>query len=409
MFSQPQSTLLRAELRHSAKPPIALHKQGMSVVVVRDVATLSKYVEEWEELATNAVEQNVFYEPWMLLPAIKLWGAGKDLDFVLIFAHEPRGQSDHPMMCGFFPLERQHRYKGLWISTRKLWRHKHCYLCTPLVRSEYARECLHAFFGWLASDPIRNALVELGNITGEGLLHQLLIDHFSERGSLTFILEQNTRAFFQPRANGHEYVRAARSGEWRRKMKRQEKQLAAIGSLQYRLLEPDGNVEGWIEEFLRLETGGWKGLEGSALALNEEDQAFFRAVNTEAFRRGRLMALALHLNDKPIAQRHSFLAGRGSFAFKTAFDERFAHFSPGTLVELENIHRLHARPEIDWMDSCTVPDNFLLNHLWIDRRTILTLLVATGRGHGKLVVLFLPLLRWLKRKLAGMAFKFNRS
>ena len=37
-----------------------------------------------EKLCAAALEPNVFYEPWMLLPALKAFGAGHDFHFALI-------------------------------------------------------------------------------------------------------------------------------------------------------------------------------------------------------------------------------------------------------------------------------------------------------------------------------------
>ena len=54
-------------------------KHKTSVVVVRDLPALSSFVPAWEELAAAALEPNVFYEHWMLLPALQAFGAGKDL------------------------------------------------------------------------------------------------------------------------------------------------------------------------------------------------------------------------------------------------------------------------------------------------------------------------------------------
>jgi len=39
-----------------------------------------------EELAQAAAEPNVFYEPWMLLPAIDYFGRDADLLFVLVYS-----------------------------------------------------------------------------------------------------------------------------------------------------------------------------------------------------------------------------------------------------------------------------------------------------------------------------------
>ena len=45
-------------------------KSGLSVTVVEDLTDLEPYVSAWEGLAATALEPNVFYEPWMLMPAI---------------------------------------------------------------------------------------------------------------------------------------------------------------------------------------------------------------------------------------------------------------------------------------------------------------------------------------------------
>jgi hypothetical protein len=45
------------------------------------------------------------------------------------------------------------------------------------------------------------------------------------------------------------------------------------------------------------------------------------------------------------------------------------------------------------MDSCAEADHFMANRLWLDRREIATVLTATGRAAGELVVSSLPLLR----------------
>jgi hypothetical protein len=181
--------------------------------------------------------------------------------------------------------------------------------------------------------------------------------------------------------------------------------LAAKGQLEYVTLRENDDVQSWISGFLQLESSGWKGKEGSALASHDADRLFFSAVATAAFQRGRLLMLALLVNNKAIAYRCSLLAGPGSFSFKIAFDEAYARFAPGVLLHLENVRYLHSRPEIRWMDSCTSPDNSMLNHLWPDRRAMTTLVVGAGRGSGDLVVALMPLVRWLKRKLFGIRSK----
>ena len=65
----------------------------------------------------------------------------------------------------------------------------------------------------------------------------------------------------------------------------------------------------------------------------------------------------------------NFLTPPGSFSFKTVFDESYARFSPGVLIQLENFNILHD-PRIDWMDSCAVEDHPMIDSLWTERRTV---------------------------------------
>jgi hypothetical protein len=370
----------------------------MCVRIVSDLEELSRHVGDWEDLAANAIEPNAFYEPWMLLPAARAFGDGKQLLFALVYAPHPRVESAPPVLYGLFPLERRNRYKGIPVKTLGLWQHLHCFLCTPLVRTERARECVAAFFDWLGRSGA--ALMEFNFVAGDGPFHQLLVEEFRERGTFVHADEYFTRALYRPAADAETYLRDSFSGKKRKELRRQEKRLAERGgAVEYVEIETDGDVDLWAEEFLRVEAEGWKGRGGTAMAASETERSYFMGLAREAQRRGRLMLLGLRTGGRFIALKCNFHAGAGSFAFKIAFDESLAQYSPGVLLEIENIRRLHERPEIKWMDSCSAPVNFI-NSLWPDRRTICTLVAATGKSPGSLIVSLLPLLRWLKCRLS---------
>jgi len=114
------------------------------------------------------------------------------------------------------------------------------------------------------------------------------------------------------------------------------------------------------------------------------------------------MMSAMRLEGKPVAQKFSLLAGCASFALKISYDESYAYFSPGMLLEVENIGSLHRRPDIEWMDSCAAPIHFI-NRIWPDRRKIQTLLVSTGGTSSRLMISWLPFLRTLNRALRALA------
>jgi hypothetical protein len=118
-----------------------------------------------------------------------------------------------------------------------------------------------------------------------------------------------------------------------------------------------------------------------------------------AFAEGRLMMLALSVGSRPVAMKFNLLAGDGSFAFKIAFSESCAKFSPGVLLEMYNIQCLHERADIRWMDSCADPDHPMISPLWKDRRTIETMWVAGPGACSQLALAVLPAARWLRDRL----------
>jgi hypothetical protein len=376
----------------------------MSVVVVNDLTDLEKYLAAWEDLADAAIEPNVFYEPWMLMPALRAYGVDGRSMFALVLAPDPARPLGPPLLCGLFPLELRDYYDGiskmLPLKTLRLWRKPEMtYLCAPLLRGGYEREALAAFFDWLDAGSHNCSLMELGRVTGEGPFHHLLVDYLNDHLKFTNVTETYTRALFRPAADADVYINSALRRVRRKEYKRQERRLAETGRLEYTALEQGADVDAWIEEFLEFEANSWKGKGGRALACNETDREYFVEVAREAFRRGRLMMLALRYNGRPIAYKLNFLSGVGSFAFKIAFDEEYARYSPGVLLELENIRLLHERPQIRWMDSCADPERFMINHLWTDRRVIQTIVVSTGKPQGDLALAALPLLKWGNRQI----------
>jgi hypothetical protein len=277
-------------------------------------------------------------------------------------------------------------------------------LCTPLIRADYARDCLNEFFDWLCVAPESGSLLAMEYITGDGLFNQLMTDYANDCPNLLTIEERSTRALLERTTDAESYINTALSGKRRKELRRQEKLLRQLGNLEYVTLRPGDDLEAWLQNFLTLEAKGWKGQEGSAMATHRETREFFLRTMHAAAERGRLMMSALKLNCQTIAIKCNVTAGIGTYALKIAFDEAYAQYSPGVHLELENIHRLHEDPTLQWMDSCATSRHFMINRLWLSRRSLKRMLVATGKGGGNFIVAAMPLLRWFKRKFSRKPF-----
>jgi CelD/BcsL family acetyltransferase involved in cellulose biosynthesis len=229
---------------------------------------------------------------------------------------------------------------------------------------------------------VEASLVELAYLPAEEPFHRALAP----------FAPMTTREYSRPLLRKH---RAAMSGNLRRRLARQERGLGRLGALTRVALGPQHDVARWIDEFLALEASGWKGRNGSAMACTPVNRRYAEEIFTAAFRRGRLMGCGLDLDGRPIARRLSFTAAEGAYAFKTAYDERYAEFSPGVLLEADNLRQVDADPSLQWMDSFTEDHNLALSRMWSAERGMRHVLVARG-AWGRAAAAALPALRWLK-------------
>ena len=364
-------------------------------VVVRNPVELRAHLPAWEDLGAHAVEPNPFYEPFMFLPAIEEFGKQSVLQFVFVYAMKGHRAS----LLGFLPMERASHYKGLPLAHLRLWMHRHCYLCTPLIRRGQVRRCLSGYLDWLAVHDT-GVVVEWRNVNADGAFLTAFSEVLADT-HLVYVPYEFRRALLTPRRDSDSLLKETHSRKARHELRRLERRLAEQGNVEYRELGDRDDAAQWIDAFLDLEQRGWKGKRGSALACRASDRRFFVQWASEAARRGRLMMLALAVGDRTVAMKCNVLAGAGSYAFKITYDEDYARYSPGVLLEMENIRRFHARGDLQWMDSCADPGNWMMNHIWPDRRRIATFVMPGSNFAGPLFVRAMPLMRRLKRMALG--------
>lgn len=336
--------------------------------IARDRLGDATFAAAWDALADQAAEPNPFCERWYLEAALTAFDTASEVSFAECWSGE--------RLVALMPIYPESRYAGLPVSTVQNWLNANAFLGTPLVASGYETAFWDSLLGHLdesgtglffhctamANDgPIANALVEL--CTSQNRRHALV---FSEERAL---LEQG----LSPQAYYETHMR----GKKRKELRRQQNRLAELGEIRIDREDGSSGLDQWIEEFLALERRGWKGSNGSALACASETEALFRQALRGAARAGKLELLTLRLDGRAIAMLVTFLALPGSFSFKTAFDEDYARFSPGVLLQIENL-KLLERPGLAWCDSCAAQDHPMIDSLWGGRRTVGRWSVAIG-------------------------------
>lgn len=326
----------------------------------------------WQALADGASTPNPFFEPWYLIPALEAFdpqGTGR------LLTVEIGGE-----LVGLMPITTPRRYARWPIPHLSAWLHPNAFLGVPLVRAGCELPFWKAVTDWADTNAgaSQAMFLHLAAMPLEQPLTQALFDVATQEGRRAALVMREERALLHSPLSPELYLERALPGKKRKELRRQHARLAEQGALAFeRQTGDEGDVAQWIEQFLALEQRGWKGTSGSAMASAPATASLFRKALTSAAALGKLERLALTLDGKPIAMLANFLTPPGSFSFKTAFDETFARYSPGVLLQRENLALL-SRPEVSWCDSCAAPDHPMIDSLWTERRPIGRISVAIG-------------------------------
>lgn len=374
----------------------AVWDDGLHCEIATTFAEVLSHRDAWANLAQDLIEPNVFYEPFVLLPALEAFTA-QPLRFVFIYRNGRSPQTPR-QLCGFFPFveSRSSRLRGrVW----QLWGHDYCFLRTPLLRRSLEGPCLDTLLDWISDSPTGPAILDCPGVCGDQQFIHGLTEAVSKRSLLVEHVESHVRAILHRVPDWRKYVASTVSSHHRRELRRQWRRLGELGQIDHRTLTHECELFHWIESFISLESLGWKGADGTALAVNPIAADYFRTVLTSAFHSQRLQMSSIHLNGEPIAMKVNLLATPGAFGFKIAYDERYAKYSPGVQLELENLRSFHEETPFTWMDSCAAPHHPMINRIWTERRLIHHLRISTGNWRGNLTIGTRTLLRSIRRSL----------
>lgn len=319
-------------------------------------------LQGWAELAESAAEPNPFLHP----------------DFVRLAAEALRPRGLRILHCenaggwtACLPVVPVLARRDVLGPGLACWRHEHCFLGTPLVAAGAVEEGVRGLLdgvraqrtaGYLALDwmraggPVSDAVAALAPPPVGG-------DRFD-------------RAFVTRPAPGDRAMSALSSGRAKRLRRQQRRLEEAIGAPCETVERRDTAAA--VATFLELESSGWKGREGTAMASRPGHGAFLTAVCEAFARRDAVQLLSLEGNGRVASMQCNLRAGPGLFCMKVAYDETLAELSPGTQLEVAALELFEQDERTAWMDSCAAPDAELINRLWPERTTITTFLVPTG-------------------------------
>ena len=365
-------------------------------VLVRPAEALGALAPEWVELAARSSEPNSFAEPWFVAASLATMTKGREVRL----AEVRRGSR----LIGILPLAIEDHYGRSPVRIVQNWWHHHMFLGTPLVLAGEEEVFWSALLDLLDEAGWAPNFLHLRGLVEDGPVHRGLAAAAAARGRSCAIVHRELRALLASDLDSRSYYEQTVRPKKRKEIRRLRSRLEELGPVRIRRLDPDGDLDDWCDAFLALERKGWKGKAGTALACDSGTEAFFRQAVAGARAAGRLDFLRLDLGERPIAMLINFVAPPGSFSFKTSFDEAFARFSPGVLIQLENLAFLDRR-DTGWMDSCAIENHPMIDSLWSGRRRVVRVTVRLKGVRRSLVFAACRLLESGSQAVRGFAGK----
>jgi len=335
----------------------------------RGFVQLEPIAEEWRELAERALEPNVFYEPAFALPAARVFG--RDAGAVLVWS-----QTQPRRLLGFFPARIERRRYGFNLPVLVGLTHPYGPLGVPLIAREAAEPVIAAWLAHLAGDAALPGFLLLPFLPEDGAFATML-DTILRRAQMPAAdFNRRRRALLEPSGDRSLYLEQALGHRRQKELRRQWRRLSETGAVLVTAATEPAAVAAAIDDFFALEAGGWKGRAGTAAADHDDLHRFMRAAVRGLAAEAKVSINRILVDGRAIAATITLRSGRGAWFWKIAYDETFAHFSPGVMLTAALTNELLEDAAIESTDSCATANHPMIDRLWRERLALCDRLVA---------------------------------
>jgi CelD/BcsL family acetyltransferase involved in cellulose biosynthesis len=329
-------------------------------------------VEELDHLCTRTVESNIFFNPRFLAPAMPRL---EDREVRLAVVRD--GGEGRSRLRLVVPFSVERPAVPLGVPVLRAWASNFGPLGTPLLDRDDPAGVLEDFLAMLARPHLKlPKVLVFPEMRLDGAAANLLRTVAIGRNLALVSASVGERPFLQSSLDGDEYLKRAISKHHMGEFRRLKRRLAEKGALEHKVARQPDEVRRGLEDFLTLEANGWKGRARTAMAVDRYQAAFAREA---AHRLAELDLCRIHslsLDGRVIACMIVFIEAGMAYTWKTAYDETFAAFSPGTLLMIEVTRNHLDDPNIEATDSCAIPGHEMLSRLWSESRPVGTLLIG---------------------------------
>ncbi|MBO6717587.1 MAG: GNAT family N-acetyltransferase [Rhizobiaceae bacterium] len=329
-------------------------------------------VDELEHLCIRSVEPNVFFNPRFLAPAMPRL---EDKEIRLAVIRD--GEEEKSRLRLLVPMSIEKAPMPLGVPIMRTWSNPFGPLGTPLVDRDDPVGVIEDFFTLLGRKHLQLPRVFVMPETRLDGPFATILRSFASSRDLTLVTTNVAeRPFLDSDQDADTYLREALRSHHLREFRRLRRRLAESGKLEYHVARSADEIRLGVEAFLTLEADGWKGRERTAMAIDRFRAAFAREAVHRLAERDLCRVHSLTLDGEVIACLIVFIENGVAYTWKTAYDEAYAAFSPGTLLMLD-VTRTHLEdPNVEATDSCAVEDHPVMSRLWKERRPVGTLVIG---------------------------------
>lgn len=325
--------------------------------------------KQWQQLQLTSLVKNPFFEDWNLIPAMKHL-AKKGKTFIVTI-------HSHKQLIALFPIVKTRLY-GI-LPSIQVWQHNHAYQSDPLHS---------ATFEW---SKVLNHIASYMNCAITHIPNHAALNYDSV--SEWFSTEYH-RASIQSPSNISQHMDNL-SGKTNRELKRLNRKLndeLACEFIEFK------DLHHGLEIYKSIEHKGWKGNQkGSILSSSSVTHYYDDMIHQYGSNNIRIFGLST--NGTIIACALRIISQNHIFEIKTSYDERYKRYAPGKALEWYLLNQL-SKQTFHLVDSCTHPDNSLINWLWPDQITYYRSYIFAPHLMGRLANQVHNIKQWFHRRHA---------
>lgn len=335
--------------------------------------------EELDFLTNRALEPNVFFSGRFLAPAMPR--LEDRIIRLMVMRDEDETRSRMRLLLPF-SIEKPGFSVG--ASIIRCWSNPFGPLGTPLLDREEAAETLDNMLEALSKPEagLPGVLV-LPDLQLDGPVARLLRAVAVGRNLAVTETDRLERPFLESDLDGDAYLAKSLSRHHRHEMRRQWRRLSEHGELTYTVARQPDEIRHHLEEFLTLEDSGWKGRRRSAMVADRYRAAFAREAINGLAETDSVRIHTLALDGEAIASMIVFVSSGEAWTWKTAYDEKWARYSPGKLL-VDRLTEWHLDDlNIRRTDSCAVPDHAIMSRFWGERVSMGTMVIGLDPNNDR--------------------------